>query len=107
MPTAHPINRGRLWVYMPPENRKKLAKLIVLQGTSYRQLAAASGYASHAMIVHLIKGRKNGVTLDAATKMTRFLGVDLFDLFVPRSSQEMQLFDASVKTSPPKPKKVA
>lgn len=64
------------------EGRKRLAKLLLIQGVSHRQLAAACGWKSHGMVAHLISGRRNGVDPKAAVIIARTLGVDVSDLFL-------------------------
>jgi transcriptional regulator with XRE-family HTH domain len=64
------------------EGRKRLAKLLLIQGVSQRQLAEACGWKSHGMVGHLISGRKSGVSLPAAMIISKTLGVDVSDLFL-------------------------
>lgn len=64
------------------EGRKRLAKLLLIQGVSHRELATACGWKSHGMVSHLISGRRNGVDPTAAIIIAKTLGVDLSDLFL-------------------------
>jgi hypothetical protein len=64
------------------EGRKRLARLLVIQEISHRQLAGACGWKSHGMVGHLIAGRRVGVEKDAALVIAKVLGVDVSDLFL-------------------------
>ena len=64
------------------EGRKRLAKLLLIQGVTHRELAQAAGWKSHGMVAHLIQGRRSGVEPAPALAIARYLGVDVSDLFV-------------------------
>lgn len=100
MLTARTTTQRGVWVYLPPENRKKLAKAIVFADSSYRQLADAVGWKSHSMVTALISGRKNSVKNDNALLIARHLEVDVNDLFVTRLSHETRHPVASAKKRP-------
>lgn len=63
------------------DGRKRLAKLLLIQEVSHRQLADALGWRSHGMVGHLLSGRKTGVSVESAVAMARYLGVEVSDLF--------------------------
>lgn len=67
---------------------KKIKKLMVIQDVSYRDMAEAVGYQSHAYIGRILRGEITTVTPDRAARMARFLGVGIDDLFVPRLSTD-------------------
>lgn len=79
-----PRKRGRrvIWVYLPEAKRKPLARCVALSGKTHRQIAAETDWRSHAMLSHLISGRKNSVSLESATLLCRALSVRVDDLFV-------------------------
>lgn len=64
------------------EGRKRLAKLLLIQGVTHRQLAEAVGWRSHGMVAHLISGRRSGVEPASAIAIAQYLGVDVSDLFL-------------------------
>jgi transcriptional regulator with XRE-family HTH domain len=74
-------------VYLPEAKRKPLARCVALSGKTHRQIAAEVGWQSHAMISHLIKGRKNSLSADSAVLLAKALEVDVTDLFVTELSQ--------------------
>jgi transcriptional regulator with XRE-family HTH domain len=74
--------RGVVWMRLHKEGRKRLAKLMLIQGISHRQLASACGWKSHGMVGHLVSGRKVGVEKEAALIIAKVLGVDVGDLFL-------------------------
>lgn len=67
-------------------DRKKLARLMVVQEVSHRQVATAAGYKTHGHIGALVRGQKTTCSPEAAVRIARFLGVPLDDLFVTRLS---------------------
>lgn len=71
-----------------PEGRKRLAKLLLIQGITHRELAKAVGWQSHGMVGHLLAGRKNSASVEAATAIAKVLGVDTSDLFLTELSSE-------------------
>lgn len=88
MTTPHRTQRRVIWVYLPEAKRKPLARCVALSGKTHRQIAAETGWQSHAMLSHLIKGRKNSVTLESATLLCNALSVRVDDLFVVELSQK-------------------
>lgn len=79
--------RRVIWVYLPEQKRKPLARCVALSGKTHRQIAAEVGWQSHSMLSHLIKGRKNSVSNDSATLLCKALSVDVSDLFVVELSR--------------------
>lgn len=68
------------------EHRKRLKKLMVIQGVSARTLAGAVGYKSHAYVTRILRGEISTMTTDRATRVALYLGVGVDDLFVPEGS---------------------
>lgn len=64
------------------EGRKRLAKLLLIQEISHRELAGALGWKSHGMVSHLISGRRSGVKPEQAIAIAKLLGVSVEDLFL-------------------------
>lgn len=80
--TKRPAPKQRtVWMRLHREGRKRLAKLLLIQEVSHRELASAVGLRSHGMIGHLLAGRRNGVRPDVAVAIARYFGVEVSDLF--------------------------
>lgn len=69
-------------------NRKRLARLMVIQGVSQRELAFAAGWASHSYLGRLLRGEANTLEPQAAVRIAHALGVGTDDLFIARSSSD-------------------
>lgn len=77
-----------LEVWMELLDRKKLAKLMLIQEVSQRQVAEAAGWKSHSYLGRLLRGEAKTLENDHAVRIAHFLGVGTDDLFVSRSSSE-------------------
>jgi transcriptional regulator with XRE-family HTH domain len=69
-------------------DRKKLAKLMVIQGVSARGLAKAAGWKSHSYMNRLLAGEVSSLEPEPAVRIARHLGVGVDDLFMPRLSTD-------------------
>ncbi len=67
-------------------DRKKLAKLMVIQDVSQRELAQAAGWKSHSYLGRLLRGEVSTLDLEPAVRIAMYLGVGTDDLFVSRAS---------------------
>jgi len=67
---------------------KKLARLMVIQGVSQRELAAAAGWESHTFLGRLLKGEVKTLKTEPAVRIAHYLKVGTDDLFVSRSSND-------------------
>jgi len=67
-------------------DRKRLARLIAIQGVSKRNVAAAAGWKSHTYLLRLLSGEARTVEPEHAVKIATYLGVDVADLFMPKVS---------------------
>lgn len=67
-------------------DHRKLARLMVIQGVSHRELAAAAGWASHSYVGRLVRGETTTLDPDAAVRIAEHLKVGVDDLFIARSS---------------------
>lgn len=74
----------KLEVYMLLTDRKRLARLIVIQDVSKRSVARAAGWKSHTYLLRLLSGAATTVEPDHAVRIATFLGVDVADLFTPK-----------------------
>jgi transcriptional regulator with XRE-family HTH domain len=72
------------------EGRKRLAKLLLIQGVTQRELASKVGWRSHGMIGQLLSGTRNGVEPDKALAISKVLGVDVSDLFLTEMPSNTQ-----------------
>jgi transcriptional regulator with XRE-family HTH domain len=73
---------GRVYMRLHKDGRKRLAKLLLIQGVSHRELASSIGWKSHGMIGQLLKGTRTGVDPEKALAMCNYLAVDVSDLFL-------------------------
>lgn len=69
-------------------DHRKLARLMVIQGVSHRQLAQAAGWKSHSYVSRMVRGEEVTCKTDPAVRIARFLGVGTDDLFVARTSAD-------------------
>lgn len=77
-----------LEVYMLLKDRKQLAKLMVIQGVSARQLAKVAGWKSHSYMNRLLAGQARTLATDPALRIAHHLGVGVDDLFLVRVSDD-------------------
>jgi transcriptional regulator with XRE-family HTH domain len=75
-------------MYMLLKDRKQLAKLMVIQGVSARQLAKAAGWKSHSYMNRLIAGEVRTLSTEPALRIANYLGVGVDDLFLLRVSND-------------------
>ena len=76
------------------KDRKQLAKLMVIQGVSQRQVAEAAQWKSHSYLGRLLRGEVKTLDPDAAIRIACFFGVGVDDLFVARVSSGTDQRDA-------------
>lgn len=67
-------------------DRKRLAKLMAIQGVSGRQLANAVGWRSHTYLQRLLRGEVDTLDVNKAVRIAEYLQVGIDDLFMARSS---------------------
>lgn len=68
-------------VYMILRDRKKLARLMIVQEVSQRELARAAGWRSHSYLGRLLRGEVKTLDPDPALRMAHHLMVPVDDLF--------------------------
>lgn len=73
-------------VYMLLTDRKRLARLIVIQEVSKRSVARAAGWKSHSYLLRLLAGTATTVEPEHAVRIATYLGVDVSDLFTPKTA---------------------
>lgn len=71
-----------------PEGRKRLLKLMLIQGASQRDVARAAGWSSHSYLGRLLRGQVHTLDIDAAVRIAHYFEVGVDDLFVSRSSSD-------------------
>ena len=67
------------------QDRKKLAKLMVIQDVSVRKMSRAAGWKSHTYLQRLINGQANTLRTEPALLIAHTLGVPVDDLFLTRT----------------------
>ena len=75
-------------LFMKLTDRKRLAKLMLIQGVSQREVATAAGWKSHSYLGRLLRGDVDTLEPEPALRIARFLGVGVDDLFMPRLSTD-------------------
>lgn len=70
------------------KDRKQLAKLMVIQGCSARQLAKAAGWKSHSYMNRLLNGDARTLEVEPAVRIAKYLGVGVDDLFLVKTSSD-------------------
>lgn len=75
-------------LFMKLTDRKRLAKLMLIQGVSQREVAYAAGWKSHSYLGRLLRGDVDTLEPEPALRIARFLGVGVDDLFMPRLSTD-------------------
>ncbi|MGV0785179.1 helix-turn-helix domain-containing protein [Mycolicibacterium sp. XJ775] len=71
-------------VYMEIRDRKKLARLMIVQDETQRSLSAAAGWRSHSYLGRLLRGEVKTLDTEAALRIAHKLRVPVDDLFVIR-----------------------
>lgn len=64
------------------QDHKRLAKLMVIQGVSQRELARAAGWKSHTYMARLLRGDEKTLRPEPALRIAKYLGVGVDDLFL-------------------------
>lgn len=70
------------------KDRKQLAKLMVIQGVSARQMSRVAGWKSHSYMNRLLAGEVRTLSTEPALRIAHHLGVGVDDLFLVRVSDE-------------------
>jgi transcriptional regulator with XRE-family HTH domain len=83
---THPLRHLEVWMQI--KDPKKIAKLMVIQGISHRDMAEAVGYKSHGHIGRIFRGEIGTVTPEKAALIANVLGVGVDDLFLVRVSSD-------------------
>lgn len=65
-------------------DRKRLLKLMVIQGVTQRELAEAAGWKAHSILGRLLRGEIKTVTVERAARIAHHFGVGVDDLFLVR-----------------------
>jgi transcriptional regulator with XRE-family HTH domain len=81
-------------------DRKRLAKLMAIQGVSARQLARAAGWRSHSYMNRLLAGDVTTLEVEPAVRIAKHLGVGTDDLFMARLSSDVKQQSARRDQSP-------
>lgn len=68
------------------KDRKRLARLMAIEGVSQRELARAAGWSAHSYMSRLLNGEAKTLAVGPAIRIAQRLQVDVHDLFLPRAS---------------------
>jgi transcriptional regulator with XRE-family HTH domain len=71
---------------MELQDRKKLAKLMVIQDVSQRELARVAGWKTHSYLGRLLRGDAKTLNPEPALRIAKALGVGVDDLFLTKVS---------------------
>jgi transcriptional regulator with XRE-family HTH domain len=66
------------------QDRKRLARLMVIQGVTQRELAEVAGWKAHSILGRLLSGKLKTLTPERAVRIAHHLGVGVEDLFLTR-----------------------
>ncbi len=69
-------------------DRKRLAKIMAIQGVSQRQLSDVAGWRSHSYLGRILRGEVATLDPEPAARIAYHLGVGMDDLFMPRMSTD-------------------
>jgi len=70
------------------EGRKRLQKLMLIQGVSQRDLAQAIGWSSHSYLGRILRGTVSVIDTDAAARIAHHFEVGVDDLFLVEASSD-------------------
>lgn len=84
---------GEVWMYL--RDPKKLARLMVIQDVSQRELARAAGWKAHSYLGRLLRGEARTCDTEPALRIAHKLGVAVDDLFLTKVSTKA--VDASTR----------
>lgn len=83
-------SKHRTEVWMQLKDRKQLAKLMVIQGASQRDVARAAGWKTHSYVGRLLRGEVKTLEPGPALRIADFFGVGVDDLFLARVSSSTE-----------------
>lgn len=84
----HRTPRNAKEVWMRLLDRKRLARLMAIQGVSQRELARAAGWSSHSYLGRLLRGEVATLETEPAVRIARALSVGVDDLFMVGMSND-------------------
>lgn len=71
-------------IYMILRDRKKLARLMIVQEVTQRSLAEAAGWRSHSYLGRLLRGEVKTLGTEPALRIAHHLMVPIDDLFATK-----------------------
>lgn len=80
---------------MELRDRKRLQRLMIVQGVSARQLAKTAGWKSHSYMNRLLRGEVKTLETDPALRIAYSLGVGVEDLFLTKMSTKAERTNTS------------
>ena len=81
-------------LFMVLIDRKRLARLMLIQGVSQRQLAKAAGWESHTYLGRLLKGEVTTLAAEPALRIAHHLHVGVDDLFLTKVERGTRQHDS-------------
>lgn len=75
-------------IWMELIDRKRLARLMLIQEVSQRELARAAGWRSHSYLGRLLRGDVKTLETEPALRIAHALQVGVDDLFLVKTSSE-------------------
>ena len=81
------------------EGRRRIAKVLLINNMSQRELARQLGFKSHSYIGRIISGQVHSVSPDTAARIAVKLGMPMDDLFLPKSSDNSGSYDRQDRIS--------
>lgn len=76
------VRLGEVW--MQVRDPKKLARLMVIQDVSQRELCRCAGWKSHSYLGRILRGEAQTLDTEPALRIAHRLGVAVDDLFLTR-----------------------
>jgi len=77
-------------IWMELIDRKRLARLMLIQGVSQRELARAAGWRSHSYLGRLLRGDAKTLETEPALRIAKALQVGVDDLFLVKTSSDLR-----------------
>ena len=75
---------------MQVRDHRKIAKLMLIQNVTQRELARTLGFKSHSYLGRIARGEIKTVSPETAARMAHVFGVGVDDLFLVRVSSDTE-----------------
>ena len=81
------VELGAIWMEL--RDRKRLARLMIVQEMSQRRLARLAGWSTHSYLSRLINGTAKNVEPEPALRIANALQVGVEDLFLTKVARNI------------------